>query len=80
VQLPAQPRLRVFPETESDFFYRAVDARITFEVGDDGKCRKLVLHQHGLNLPAWRGGLLGELGKRALAPTKPAGSEGPKQP
>jgi CubicO group peptidase (beta-lactamase class C family) len=66
--LSGQPAARIFPESESKFFYRAVDAEITFDFGDDGKPSKLVLHQHGLRLPAWRGGLGGMAAKAVFKP------------
>ena len=47
-----QPRFRVFPLSDREFFYKVVDARITFERGEDGKVKGLVLHQNGAALPA----------------------------
>ncbi len=58
VQATGQPRLGIYPETETTFFYRAVDARITFVRNPEGKVDKLILHQHGLSLPAFKGGWL----------------------
>ena len=52
VQLTGQPRIEVFPESETDFFMRVVDAQITFQVGDDGTVAALTLHQAGRDLPA----------------------------
>ncbi len=52
VQLTGQPALPVFPSSEVDFFYKAVDAQITFEKDDAGKVTALVLHQGGLDQPA----------------------------
>ena len=40
-QLTGQPKFELFPSGEKEFFYKVVDAQITF--GDDG----LVLHQNG---------------------------------
>jgi serine-type D-Ala-D-Ala carboxypeptidase/endopeptidase len=48
-QLTGQPRFEIFPESEKKFFYRVVNAQITFE---DGK--SLVLHQNGRDVPARR--------------------------
>ena len=65
-QLVGQPATRIFPASETKFFYRAVAAEITFELTADGKANKLVLHQHGVSLPFWRGGLIGPAVKRLL--------------
>jgi hypothetical protein len=40
-QLTGQPKVEIFASAEKEFFYKVVDAQITF--GDDG----LVLHQNG---------------------------------
>jgi D-alanyl-D-alanine-carboxypeptidase/D-alanyl-D-alanine-endopeptidase len=53
-QATGQPRFRVFPLSQSEYFYRVVDARITFERGDDGKVKGLVLHQNGASIPGTR--------------------------
>jgi serine-type D-Ala-D-Ala carboxypeptidase/endopeptidase len=51
-RLAQQPTFRIYPESETEFYYRIVDARITFVVDDDGQVLGLVLHQGGLTLPA----------------------------
>lgn len=48
VQATAQPKFEVFPMSETKFFYRVVDAQITFT--SEG----LVLHQNGMDMPAKR--------------------------
>lgn len=48
VQATAQPKLEVFPMSETKFFYKAVDAQITFT--EEG----LILHQNGQNVPGKR--------------------------
>jgi serine-type D-Ala-D-Ala carboxypeptidase/endopeptidase len=53
-QLTGQPKFEVFAETEKDFFYKVVDAQITFEADAAGKAEALVLHQNGANLRAKR--------------------------
>jgi CubicO group peptidase (beta-lactamase class C family) len=45
-QATAQPRLPIFAESDSTFFWKAVDAQLTFRA--DG----LVLHQNGQHAPA----------------------------
>ncbi len=47
VQATGQGKLELFPETDTDFFLRAVNARITFVRDASGKVTALVLHQGG---------------------------------
>jgi hypothetical protein len=54
VQLTGQPRLEVFAESEREFFFKVVDAQITFEANGQGHATALVLHQGGRNLRAAR--------------------------
>jgi serine-type D-Ala-D-Ala carboxypeptidase/endopeptidase len=54
VQGTGQPKLPVFAESPTKFFYKAVDAQITFVLDKDGKVEKLVLHQNGANLEGKR--------------------------
>ena len=44
----------VFPETETDFFFKVVDAQITFTRDAQGNVTGLVLHQNGADLAAKR--------------------------
>lgn len=46
-QLTGQPGFQVFPESETRFFYRVVDAQLTFVKDSSGKVTGLVLHQDG---------------------------------
>jgi hypothetical protein len=46
-QLTGQGPLEIFPETNADFFARAVDARISFKLDSGGRANALVLHQMG---------------------------------
>ena len=48
-QLTGQAAYEVFAETEKDFFYKVVDAQLTFEVDPQGKTVAVILHQNGLN-------------------------------
>lgn len=50
-QLTGQPRFEIFPESETDFFYRIVDAQIRFTV-EDGVAKSLTLFQNGQQMPA----------------------------
>lgn len=52
VRLTGQPKLEVFPKSETEFFYKVVDAQITFQKDTEGKVTQLILHQGGLDLPA----------------------------
>ncbi|HSV02762.1 MAG TPA: serine hydrolase [Phenylobacterium sp.] len=55
-QLTGQGKAPIFPEGANAFFYKVVDAQLTFERGADGRVTGLVLHQSGRNLPAVRVG------------------------
>lgn len=50
-QATGQDKFQIFPESDTKFFYKVVDAQITFEKGKDGKVDKLVLHQNGQDMP-----------------------------
>ena len=54
VQATGQPRFEVFPSGERDFFYKVVDAQLTFELGDDGHATRVILHQNGRDVPGAR--------------------------
>jgi hypothetical protein len=47
VQLTGQPRFQVFPEAENKFFYKVVEAQLTFQRDGNGKVTSLILHQGG---------------------------------
>lgn len=54
VQCTGQPKLPVYAESPTRFFYKAVDAQLTFSPDKDGKVEKVTLHQNGLHLEAKR--------------------------
>lgn len=54
VQATGQPKLQVFPSGEREFFYKVVEARITFVTDATGRATSLVLHQNGAEMPAKR--------------------------
>ncbi|HEX3871633.1 MAG TPA: DUF3471 domain-containing protein, partial [Pirellulales bacterium] len=54
VQATGQNKFRIFAESKTRFFYKVVDAQITFEPDDQGKVSKLVLHQNGKDMPGTR--------------------------
>jgi CubicO group peptidase (beta-lactamase class C family) len=48
-QMPNQPALRVYPESDTSFFYRDVEAELEFEIDEeDGKGVGVTLRQHGM--------------------------------
>jgi D-alanyl-D-alanine-carboxypeptidase/D-alanyl-D-alanine-endopeptidase len=53
-QATGQPKVQIFAESEREFFYKVVDAQITFETDAKGKATSLTLHQNGANMPAKR--------------------------
>ena len=53
-QATAQPEFEIFAESETKFFYKVVDAQITFNTDETGKTESLTLHQAGMNMPAKR--------------------------
>ena len=53
-QLAGQDAAQIYAETEKDFFYKIVDAQLTFEIDAEGKVVAVVLHQNGLNPRAVR--------------------------
>lgn len=53
-KLTNQPAVRIYPEAEDEFFYRQVDAQLSFVRDEQGNVASLVLHQNGGDLPAKR--------------------------
>jgi hypothetical protein len=51
-QLTGQPKVEVFPESDTDYFARIVQAQITFVTDAQGQATGLVLHQNGREFPA----------------------------
>ncbi len=49
-----QPKVEIFPEGEKDYFYKVVDAQITFVTNSTGGASELILHQGGMDHPAKR--------------------------
>lgn len=46
VQLTGQPKVQVFASAKDEFFYKVVNAQLSF-VREEGKVVALILHQHG---------------------------------
>jgi CubicO group peptidase (beta-lactamase class C family) len=53
-QLGGQPVVPLFPESETVFFPRVVDAELEFEIGADGKASALTMRQNGQEVRAPR--------------------------
>lgn len=53
-QATGQGRAPIFPESETEFFLRVVEAQLTFEVDANHRATGLVLHQGGQTIPAKR--------------------------
>jgi hypothetical protein len=53
-QATGQPNFEIFAEDDRNFFYKVVDAQITFVVDAAGRATSLVLHQNGANVPGKR--------------------------
>jgi D-alanyl-D-alanine-carboxypeptidase/D-alanyl-D-alanine-endopeptidase len=54
IGLTGQPSHQVFARSETVWFYKVVDATITFNVDKNGKCNALVLFQNGIKQTAKR--------------------------
>lgn len=53
-QITGQSAFGLYPESETEFFLKAVDARITFTKDEQGAITGLVLHQGGRDIPGKR--------------------------
>ncbi|MEO8019080.1 MAG: M56 family metallopeptidase [Pseudomonadota bacterium] len=53
-QMTAQPRVDIYAESETAFFYKAVDAQIDFVGAPGAPATSLVLHQGGANMKMTR--------------------------
>jgi len=51
-QLTGQPKFEIFPRSESEFFWKVVDAQITFVRNEKGKVTHAIHHQGGRTLKA----------------------------
>ena len=54
IGLTDQPSYEVFPRSETVWYYKVVDATITFNLDKNGKCDSLVLFQNGIKQTAKR--------------------------
>jgi len=53
-QATGQPKFEVFAEGPREFFFKVVDAQISFETDGKGRALSLTLHQNGAHMPAKR--------------------------
>lgn len=53
-QATGRRQTEIFPESEHDYFATDIDARMTFDMGDQGRAARLVLHQDGQDRTASR--------------------------
>lgn len=53
-QATGQPKAQIFPESQRAFFYKVVDAQITFQTDASGRAGSLTLHQNGADVPGKR--------------------------
>jgi CubicO group peptidase (beta-lactamase class C family) len=53
-QLTGQPRFEIVPRSETEFFWKVINAKVTFVRGEDGKVTKAVHEQGGRKIEAPR--------------------------
>jgi len=53
-QATNQPKFEIYPKGPRDFFFKVVDAQITFDSDGKTNASSLTLHQNGMHLPAKR--------------------------
>lgn len=53
-KLTGQPEFEIFPESEQKFFWKVVDAQVTFAAENEQPSSRLTLHQGGQNMSAPR--------------------------
>jgi tetratricopeptide (TPR) repeat protein len=51
-QASGQPKVEIYPSSETEFFLKVVDAQVTFVKNEQGQVTQLILHQGGQNIPA----------------------------
>jgi hypothetical protein len=53
-QLPGGAKYELAPQGDRDFFFKDADGELTFEVDDQGRAIRLILHEDGLDTPGLR--------------------------
>jgi uncharacterized protein YneR len=51
-EAPGQPKIELFPESDTRFFLKAANIQITFVKDEKGSVSGLILHQDGKDLTA----------------------------
>jgi len=51
-QATGQPKAELFPTSETEYFYKVVDAQVSFVKNEQGQVSQLILHQNGRTMPA----------------------------
>jgi D-alanyl-D-alanine-carboxypeptidase/D-alanyl-D-alanine-endopeptidase len=54
IQFTGQAAIPVYPSAKDSFYYKIVDAQVTFVRDANGKITQLILHQNGRDIPAVR--------------------------
>ncbi|MCW8876114.1 MAG: serine hydrolase [Kangiellaceae bacterium] len=47
IQATNQPKFPVFPNSATEFYYKVVEAKVVFELGEGGIANSVILHQNG---------------------------------
>jgi hypothetical protein len=47
-----QPKAELYPTSATEFYFKALDAQVTFVKNEQGLVTQLILHQNGRNMPA----------------------------
>jgi CubicO group peptidase (beta-lactamase class C family) len=53
-RLSGQEALQIFPMSDTQYFYKAVNAQLTFELGANGRAVRVILHQNAMDQIAER--------------------------
>src|SRR2546430_3920138 len=53
-QATGQPKFELFPTSETEFFFKVVEAQVAFVKDEAGKVTQLILNQNGRKMPAKR--------------------------
>lgn len=53
-RITGQPTFEIFPESETRFFWKIVDAQVSFEIDGSGTVQSATLHQNGVDQPMAR--------------------------
>ncbi len=51
-QMTGQPKFEIFPKSETEFFWKIVNAQVEFVKNDEGKVIKAIHHQDGMEIEA----------------------------